>query len=61
MKECKNKQTNFKSHVVMLMHEYPFHPHVTCVWGDILIGLSTGVRAFKPSCEAFQTVGPSSW
>ena len=34
-----------------------FHPHVTCVWGDILIGLGTGVRAFKPSCEAFQTVG----
>ena len=33
------------------------HPHVTCVWGDILIGLGTGVRAFKPSCEAFQTVG----
>ena len=34
-----------------------FHPHVTCVWGDILIGLGTGVRAFKPSCEAFQAVG----
>ena len=34
-----------------------FHPHVTCVWGDILIGLGTGVRAFKPSCEAFQTIG----
>ena len=34
-----------------------FHPHVTCVWGDILIGLGTGVRAFKHSCEAFQTVG----
>ena len=34
-----------------------FHPHVTCVWGDILIGLGTRVRAFKPSCEAFQIVG----
>ena len=34
-----------------------FHPHVTCIWVDILIGLGTGVRAFKPSCEAFQTVG----
>ena len=34
-----------------------FHPHVTCIWGDILIGLGIGVRAFKPSCEAFQTVG----
>ena len=34
-----------------------FHLHVTYVWGDILIGLGTGVRAFKPSCEAFQTVG----
>ena len=34
-----------------------FHPHVTCVWGDFLIGLGTGVRAFKPSCEAFQAVG----
>ena len=34
-----------------------FHPHVTCVWGDILIGLGTGVRAFKLSCESFQAVG----
>ena len=34
-----------------------FHPHVTCVWGDFLIVLGTGVRAFKPSWEAFQTVG----
>ena len=34
-----------------------FHPHVTCVWGDFLIGLCMGVRAFKPSCEAFQAVG----
>ena len=33
-----------------------FHLHVTCVWGDILIGLGTRVRAFKPSCEAFQAV-----
>ena len=44
-------------HVVMLMHEYPFSSHVTCVWSDILIGLGTGVRAFKLSCESFQTVG----
>ena len=34
-----------------------FHPHVTCVWGDILVGLGTGVRAFKPLCEAFQAIG----
>ena len=34
-----------------------FHPHVTCVWGDFLIGLDTGVRAFKPSWKAFQAVG----
>ena len=34
-----------------------FHPHVTYVWGDFLIRLGTGVRAFKPSCEAFQGVG----
>ena len=34
-----------------------FHPHVTCIWGDIFIGLGTGVRAFKPSCEAFQAIG----
>ena len=34
-----------------------FHPHVICVWRDILIGLGTGVRAFKPSCEPFQAVG----
>ena len=34
-----------------------FHPYVTSVWGDILIGLGTGVRSFKPSCEAFQIVG----
>ena len=34
-----------------------FRPHVTCVWGDFLIGLGTGVRAFKPLCEAFQAVG----
>ena len=34
-----------------------FYPHVTCVRGDFLIGLGMGVRAFKPSCEAFQAVG----
>ena len=28
-----------------------FHPHITCISGD------TGVKAFKPSCEAFQAVG----
>ena len=33
------------------------HPHVTCVWGDFLIGLGMGVRAFKPLYEAFQAVG----
>ena len=46
-----------QGHVVMLMHKYPFHPHVTCIWGDFLIRLGTKVRAFKPSCEAFQAVG----
>ena len=34
-----------------------FHPHVTCIWGDFLIGLGMRVKAFKPSCEAFQAVG----
>ena len=33
------------------------HPHVTCVWGDFLIGSGTRVRTFKPSTEAFQVVG----
>ena len=33
------------------------HPHVTCVWGDIPIGLGSRVRTFKPSSEAFQAVG----
>ena len=33
-----------------------FHQHITCVWGNILIGLGIGVRTFKPSCEAFQAV-----
>ena len=33
------------------------HPHVTCIWGDIPIGLGTRVRTFKPSKEAFQAVG----
>ena len=37
-------------HVVMLMHEYPFSP-------TRHLRLGTGVRAFKPSCEAFQAVG----
>ena len=44
-------------HVVMLMHKYPFSPTRHLLWGDILIGLGMGVRAFKPSCEAFQAVG----
>ena len=47
-------------HVVMLMHEYPsspLHPHITCVWGDIPIGLGTRVRTFEPSSEAFQASG----
>ena len=33
------------------------HLYVTCVWGDILIGLDTRVRTFKPSSNAFQAVG----
>ena len=33
------------------------HPHVMCIWGDIPIGLGTRVGTFKPSSEAFQTVG----
>ena len=33
-----------------------FHPHVTCIWGDFLIGLGMRVKAFKPSCEAFQAI-----
>ena len=33
------------------------HPHVTCVWGDIPIGLGMSVVAFKPSREACQTGG----
>ena len=44
-------------HVVMLMNEYPLHPHVTCIWDDILIGLGTSIRTFKPSSEAFQASG----
>ena len=35
----------------------PLHPHVMCIWGDILIGLGTSVKAFKPSGEAFQGGG----
>ena len=31
------------------------HPHDTCVWGDIPIGLGTIVVTFKPSGEACQT------
>ena len=34
-----------------------FQPHVTCIWGDIPIGLGTRVGTFKPSSEAFQAVG----
>ena len=34
-----------------------FHPHVMCVWGDILIGLGTSVVTFKPSIEIGQTSG----
>ena len=33
------------------------HSHVTCVWGDIPIGLGMRVRTFKPSSETFQAVG----
>ena len=35
------------------------HPHVTCVWGDIPIGLGTSVVTFKPSVEVSQTSGES--
>ena len=35
----------------------PFHPHDTCVWDDIPIGLGTSVVSFKPSWEACQTSG----
>ena len=31
------------------------HPHVICIWGDILIGLGTGVMTFKHSVEVSQT------
>ena len=27
------------------------HPHITCVWGDIPIGLGMGVVTFKPSVK----------
>ena len=33
------------------------HPHVTCIWSDVLIGLGMKVRTFKPSSEAFQAIG----
>ena len=33
------------------------HPHVTCIWGDIPIGLGMRVRTFKPSSETFQAIG----
>ena len=32
-------------------------PHVTCVLGDIPIGLGTSVATFKPSVEVCQTGG----
>ena len=32
-------------------------PHVTCVLGDIPIGLGTSVATFKPSVEDCQTCG----
>ena len=41
----------------MLMHDTLLQLHVTCVWGDIPIGLGTRGRTFKPSNEAFQVVG----
>ena len=34
-----------------------FHPHVMCVFGDILVRLGMGGRTFKPSSEAFQAIG----
>ena len=33
----------------------PLHPHVTCVWGDIPIGLDTWIVTFKPAVEVCQT------
>ena len=33
------------------------HPHITCVWGDIPIGLGTSVVTFKPSVEVCQIGG----
>ena len=38
-----------------------FHPHVTCVWGEIHLGSGTGVRVFKPSCEVFQVFGECTY
>ena len=34
-----------------------FHPYVTCIWGDIPIGLGMRVMTFKPSVEVCQTCG----
>ena len=34
-----------------------FHPHDSCVWGDIPIGLVMSVVSFKPPGEACQTSG----
>ena len=33
----------------------PLHPHVTCIWGDIPIGLGTWIVTFKPAVEVCQT------
>ena len=57
--------TNVPKTLEELMHEHMrwscmstlLHPHVTCIWGDILIELGTRVRTFKLSSEAFQVVG----
>ena len=35
----------------------PFHPHNTCVWGDIPKGLGMRVKTFKPSSEVLQASG----
>ena len=35
----------------------PLQPHVTCVWGDIPIGLGTWIVTFKPAIEVCQTCG----
>ena len=35
----------------------PLHPHITCIWGDIPIGLGMWIVTFKPAIEVRQTCG----